>query len=266
MGKTSNSVVSSILAKPMKLLMIRFMYIALLVAFLVIGYLLGQLNSTETDTNKVAGISEQQAGTAAPQQALPDDSAPVTVSVDDDPVLGEDNAPITIIEFSDYECPFCKRSFDQMLPQLTEEYIDTGKVKLVYRDLPLPFHDPMATREAIAANCSREQGGDSTYFKYHDEIFTRTISNGNGLAEEDLTTIASDIGLNLADFSTCLDSGKYDDEIQNDLADAGVVGATGTPTYFIGKSSNDGNIQGQRIIGAQPFSVFKAIIDQELEG
>lgn len=264
MGKTSSSIVSSILAKPMKTLMTRLMYIALLIAFLVIGYLLGQLNSTSAGTNKVASTNDQQAGTVAPQQAPP--SGPVTVSVDDDPVLGEENAPITIIEFSDYECPFCKRSFDQMLPQLTEEYIDTGKVKLVYRDLPLPFHDPMATREAIAANCSREQGGDSTYFKYHDEIFTRTISNGNGLAEEDLTTIASDIGLNLADFSTCLDSGKYDEEIQNDLADASIVGATGTPTYFIGKSSSDGNIVGQIIVGAQPFSVFKAIIDQELEG
>lgn len=103
------------------------------------------------------------------------------VAYDDDPVKGDPNAPITIVEFSDYECPFCQRHFNTTHGQLVSEFIDTGKVKLIFRDLPLSFHDPVATQAAVAANCAREQGGDEAYFKYHDEYFTRTNSNGQGL-------------------------------------------------------------------------------------
>lgn len=103
-------------------------------------------------------------------------------SLDDDPVLGEKNAPITMVEFSDYECPFCKRHFSQTLPSIKSEYIDKGKVKLVYRDfIAVPGHNPAATKEGVAANCVREQGGDSAYFKFHDLIFSRTRSNGEGI-------------------------------------------------------------------------------------
>lgn len=178
--------------------------------------------------------------------------------------MGDKNAPITIIEFSDYECPFCKRHFDQTLPQLIEKYVDTGKVKIVYRDLPLPFHDPMATKEAIAANCAREQGGDSKYFQFHDQIFNRTTSNGNGLSESDLVTIATDLDLNLTSFNTCLDDPKQADEVKKDLADAAKAGATGTPSFIIGKSTSNGEINGDLVVGAQPFSTFEAII-QTLE-
>jgi protein-disulfide isomerase len=193
---------------------------------------------------------------------------PVTkgvASVDDDPVLGDANAPITIIEFSDYECPFCKRHFDQTLPQLMTEYVNTGEVKIVYRDLPLSFHEPMATKEAVAANCAREQGGDSKYFEYHDEIFTRTVSNGNGLAEADLTTIATDLGLNLSSFNSCLLDPAQVDEVKKDVADAGRAGATGTPTFVIGKSTSNGEINGDLVVGAQPFAAFQAVIDPLLQ-
>lgn len=105
----------------------------------------------------------------------------VTVSLDDDPVMGNSNAPVTMVEFSDYECPFCKRYFEQTYPQLKKDYIDTGKVKLVYRDLPLSFHEPAASVEANAANCVREQKGDEAYFKMHDLLFKNTKSNGVGV-------------------------------------------------------------------------------------
>ncbi len=180
-------------------------------------------------------------------------------SVDDDPVLGNADAPITIVEFSDYECPFCKRHFTQTLPQLKKDYIDTGKVKLVYRDLPLSFHDPMATTEAIAANCAREQGGDETYFKYHDELFKRTTSNGNGLTKDNLYQIAADLSLNSANFASCLDSEKYKDEVAKDSSDAQTAGASGTPSFIIGKSGNE--IEGELIVGAQPFFFFLTVID-----
>jgi protein-disulfide isomerase len=186
-------------------------------------------------------------------------------SIDDDPVLGDKDAPVTIIEFSDYECPFCKRHFENTFPQLIENYVDTGKVKLVFRDLPLSFHDPLATKEAVAANCAREQGGDESYFKYHDEIFTRTASNGNGLVDSDLTTIATDLGLNLSSFGSCLDDPAQAEEVKKDVADAGAAGASGTPTFVIGKSSDDGKIDGDLLVGAQPFTAFQAVIDPLLE-
>ena len=197
-------------------------------------------------------------------QAPSDNGAPIKVSVDDDPVLGDKNAKITLIDFSDYECPFCKRHFTDTYPQLKKDYIDTGKVKMVFRDLPLNFH-VNATQEAEAAECARKQGGDAVYFQYHDQIFTKTTSNGTGLALEQLPIIAKDLKLNVDQFQQCLDSGEFKNEVEKDLADAAKVGATGTPTFFIGRSTADGVIDGIKIVGAQPFSAFKAIIDEKLK-
>ncbi|MBI2021875.1 DsbA family protein [Candidatus Daviesbacteria bacterium] len=194
-----------------------------------------------------------------------DNSKPVKVALDDDPVLGDKNAPITLVEFSDYECPFCKRHFDETYPQLIKNYIDTGKVKLVYRDYPLSFHDPMATFEAIAADCSKEQGGDEAYFKFHDEIFKRTKSNGNGLSKDDVYKISDDLGLNTANLKACTEAEKYKEEVKKDLDYGSTIGVSGTPTFFIGKSAADGTVEGKPIVGAQPYSVFQSEIDSFLK-
>lgn len=185
------------------------------------------------------------------------------VSTDDDPVLGDKNAPLTLIEFSDYECPFCKRSQDQLLPELKKNYIDTSKLKLVYRDFPLSFH-ANAHKEAEAAECARSQSDDATYFKFHDQIFTRTTSNGVGLALNQLPVIARDLNLNVSQFQQCLDSGKFRDEVDKDISDGTSAGVSGTPAWFIGRSSKDGLINSRLVVGAQPFSAFKTIIDEEL--
>lgn len=251
---------------PKKLKTNQVLVVLLIVASFFLGTLWTKVQYLEK--NNSSGSSANTAGnagvTSAPQAPL-GDTGPVTVSVDDDPVLGDKKAKVTLIDFSDYECPFCKRHFEQTLPELIKKYIDTGKVKMVYRDLPLPFHDPMATTEAIAANCARDQGDDATYYKYHDEIFKRTTSNGNGLNKDNLYTIASDLGLNSDTFKTCLDSEKYKEEVQKDLADATKYGASGTPTFFIGKSTSNGQISATKIVGAQPLSQFEAIIDKELQ-
>ncbi len=223
------------------------------------------LGSFWTKIKYLEGGSNQQLAAEQQPQQPPAPSGPVKVSIDNDPILGDKNAPVTIIEFSDYECPFCKRHFEQTLPQLVKEYINTGKVKLVFRDLPLSFHDPMATTEAIAANCARAQGDDTTYFKYHDEIFKRTKSNGNGLTKDDLYKISDNLKLNTAKLKTCLDDPKQKEEVQKDLSDAGSVGASGTPAFFIGKSTEDGVIEAPITSGAQSFSVFKTIIDELLK-
>lgn len=202
---------------------------------------------------------------AAPPAAIPtEDTTPKKVSVDDDPVLGNANAKITMIEFSDYECPFCKRYFDETYELIKKEYVEKGLVKIVYRDLPLSFH-ANAHKEAQAAECVREQGGDSAYFTYHDEMFKRTTSNGTGLALDQLSVIATEIGFNGAAVQTCLDSEKYKAEVDKDLSDAAKVTASGTPTFFVGKSTSDGVILGTKLVGAQPFSAFQALIEQELK-
>lgn len=216
-------------------------------------------------TTTTAQVTPAPAENTAPAPAAPPPTESGKASVDDDPILGDKNAPVTLIEFSDYECPFCKRHFDQTYSQLKKDYIDTGKVKLVFRDLPLSFHDPMATTEAMAANCAREQGGDNAYFKYHDEIFKKTTSNGSGLTKEALYTMAADIGLNSGNFKSCLDGEKYKDEVKKDLADATTAGASGTPTFFVGKTSADGTIDGTKIVGAQPFPSFQTAIDALLK-
>ena len=208
----------------------------------------------------------QTSSPPVPAAALPEeDTGPVKVSLDDDPIIGDKNAPVTIVEFSDYECPFCKRHYDQTHLKLKKDYIDTGKVKLVFRDLPLSFHEPMATIEAIAANCAREQGGDEAYFKYHDELFKRTTSNGNGLDKDDLEKIATDLGLNSANLKSCVDDEKYKAEVESDSSEGATYGASGTPTFFIGKSSTGKEIEGTKIVGAQPYSVFQSTIDPLLK-
>ena len=183
--------------------------------------------------------------------AEPQEPSRFDVSADDDAVLGDSDAPVTIIEFSDYECPFCARFWSQTLPALKSEYIDTGKAKLVYRDLPLPFH-ANAQKAAEAAECAGDQ---DKYWDMHDKIF-----ENQAIEISDLKGYAGDLGLDTAEFNSCLDSGKHEDEVNKDYSDASKVGASGTPTFFIGNDEN-GYV---KIVGAQPFAVFQQVIDAEL--
>ena len=171
----------------------------------------------------------------------------VDVSADDDPVKGDPDAPVTIIEFSDFECPFCGRWYSSTLPQIEEQYIKTGKVKLVYRDFPLSFH-AQAQIAAEAAECADDQ---DKFWEMHDKIF----ENQPLLSEASLKQWAIEIGLDTGEFESCLSSGKHKSEIQNDLNEGQQYGVTGTPGFFV---------NGKLLVGAQPFSVFQQAIDAEL--
>jgi len=166
---------------------------------------------------------------------------------DDDAIKGDADAPVTIVEWSDYECPFCARFYDQTLSQIDEEYIKTGKVKLIYRDFPLGFH-AQAQKAAEAAECAGEQG---KYFDMHDALFDNGVTGGVSSFKQ----FAADIGLDTSEFNDCLDSGAMADEVAKDLKDGSAVGITGTPGFII---------NGKLVSGAQPFSVFKQVIDAEL--
>ena len=189
------------------------------------------------------------------KEVLTQDSNPIIITIDDDPVLWDPYAPVTIIEFSDYECPFCKKHFTQTYPQLKSDYIDKGLVKMVYRDFPLSFHDPLSTQESMAADCVREQWWDKVYFQYHDLIFQTTKSNGRWMEKSKLYELAQDVWVNAGKFKECLDSEKYKDEVQKDIADGQKYGVSWTPWFFI---------NGRELKWAVPFSSFKQIIDEEL--
>jgi len=171
------------------------------------------------------------------------------VSADDDPFLGDANAPVTIIEFSDFECPFCKRHVENVYPKIKEKYIDTGKVKYVFRDLPLGFHQN-AIPAAVAANCAREQSDDETYFAYHDKLF----ENQESLDTDTYKDHAEDLDLDMNAFEACLEQNDTA-EIEADMEEGSQYGVSGTPGFFI---------NGWQIKGAYPYEEFEKYIEQEL--
>jgi protein-disulfide isomerase len=173
----------------------------------------------------------------------------------DDPVMGSDNAPVTIVEFSDFQCPYCRSFWSDTYGQIKSQYIDTGKVRLVFRDYPLSFHDA-AKPSALAANCAFEQG---KFWEYHDTMFAEQAKQGQGTVAygaPELKKWAAQIGLDSAKFDSCLDSAKYNDEIDQDMTDGAKYGVSGTPSFFI---------NGKLMVGAQPLAAFKAAIDAALK-
>ena len=171
----------------------------------------------------------------------------------EDKKKGSADSPVVMIEFSDFQCPFCGSFYSNTLPQIKSQYIDTGKVQLVYRDFPLSFH-PEAKPGALAAECANEQG---KFWEMHDKIFENQTSMGTASYK----AWAAELGLNAEQFNSCYDSGKYNTEIDEDFSDGAAAGVSGTPTFFIGP--RDGPVQ--KVVGAQAFAAFKAAIDSALE-
>lgn len=165
----------------------------------------------------------------------------LNVSTDDDPWTGTAQAPITIIEFSDFECPYCKRSVP-ILKELLEKY--TGKLKLVYRDFPGPNHQ-QALSAAEAAQCAAEQG---RFWEYHDALFTRQTPGGGW----NFSALAEDLGLHRSPFDSCMRENRYREEVLKDLRDGLELGVTSTPTFFI---------NGRPLVGARPLADFQTILD-----
>ncbi|MBR9681512.1 MAG: DsbA family protein [Candidatus Altiarchaeota archaeon] len=183
------------------------------------------------------------------QGGLALNAAAIALLVDDDAVKGNANAPVTIVEWSDYECPFCARFYTETLGQIDELYIQTGKVKFVYRDFPLPPRThPNAQKAAEAAECAGEQ---DKYWEMHDALFDSGVSGGVTAFKQ----YAIDIGLDNIAFNSCLDSGDMAAEVAKDLQDGQAAGVGGTPSFLI---------NGQLIVGAQPFEVLQQVIEGEL--
>ncbi|MDP6642097.1 MAG: DsbA family protein [Candidatus Nanoarchaeia archaeon] len=160
-------------------------------------------------------------------------------------VKGDPNAPVTIVEYSDFECPFCGRFVQQTFPSIEQQYISTGKVKFIYKHFPLRNIHFSAQTAAEAAECANEQ---EKFWEYHDLLF----QNSPRFRENNLIDYATQVGLNIDQFQECLKSGKYKGVIEKDLRDGSAAGIRGTPGFIV---------NGQLISGAQPFSVFQQLID-----
>jgi protein-disulfide isomerase len=235
-------------------------FILIPIAF-IIGMFAGYFIRGEGITARTAAAERSAASTAAaaprptaatnqPAAAAENEARTVTryeVPIDDDPVLGPDNAPITIIEFSDYECPYCKRWHDDSFERLIETFPD--EVRFVYRDFPLTNIHPNAAPAAEAANCAHEQG---RFWDFHRKLFSTTLLN-----HQVYLSYAEELGLDQAAFDECVSSRRYKDEVIADLEWAINLGISSTPTFFI---------NGIAIVGAQPFEVFYEVITKELAG
>lgn len=215
-----------------------------LIVILAVFAFKGVFGTSSTTGNAVA-VPQPTAAAPTAGQAVP--AIDMEALMDDDAVRGDPNAPVTIVEFSDFECPFCARFYSETLGQIESQYIETGKVKLVYRDFPLSFH-PNAQKAAEAAECAGEQG---QYYAMHDLLFERGVQGG-------VTTFkayATELGLDTTAFNTCLDSGAMASEVLADFTDGQQAGIQGTPGFVI---------NGRMVSGAQPFTVFQQVIEAEL--
>lgn len=199
------------------------------------------------------GANIKDSGTKNPGAQAQGQVADVTI--DDDAVLGDMDAPVTIIEFSDYQCPFCRSFWDETLPSIIGEYVSVGKVRFVYRDFPLSSH-PLALPFAEAAECSRDQ---DKYWEMHDMIFEQqgklAAGTVNSIEIADLSAWAEDLEMNVGEFERCMEEDKYLEEIRKDFDDGVAAGVSGTPSFFI---------NGEMLRGAVPFEAFKTVIEKKL--
>lgn len=181
------------------------------------------------------------------------------ISIKGDPVMGNPNAKVTLVEFADYQCPFCGHAFHHVYLPMVEQYVKTGKVRYVIHDFPLTQIHSHAFKAAEAARCAGDQG---KYWEMHDRLF----ENQKALDEKGLVAAAQALGLDMDEFQQCLDSGKYKSEIEREIQSGIKLGVRGTPFFFIGPSGNDPDkfTATSEIDGAYPYGTFKKAIEDAL--
>lgn len=203
------------------------------------------------ELRQIRQLLEKQAKPApAPQEEQPT-RAKIT-DLSGVSMMGSKTAPLTIVEYTDYQCPFCQRFHITAFAELKKAYIDTGKVRFFSKDMPLDFH-PNAMRAAMAARCAGEQ---NKFWELRDTMG----ANPNSLDLDHIIGFAADLKLDTAKLRACIDSGKYKEPVQNDVLEAMKIGANGTPTFIVGKSVG-GGVDGELVVGAMPFQMF----DQKLK-
>jgi protein-disulfide isomerase len=214
--------------------------------------------------NELKGIRQLLEKLAGPL-AGPGQPVPTAAPVDDKVkltavtgfVLGKPDAPLTMVEFTDLQCPFCRQFHTTTFEQIKKDYIDTGKLRYISRDFPLDTIHPYAIAAARAARCAGDQG------KFWDMRHTILVNNA-ALTTDAFATFAQDLKLNASTFKSCTsDSTKFQPDMQKDLAEGTSAGISGTPSFVIGRTSPTG-LDGVRLVGAQPYAVFDAKLKELL--
>ncbi|WP_020680069.1 DsbA family protein [Marinobacterium rhizophilum] len=186
---------------------------------------------------------------------------PMQMTINGSPFLGREDAPVVLIEFTDYQCPFCRRHFSTNFPLLVKDYVETGKIKIVLKEFPLQKLHPQAVRMAMAAQCAGDQ---NRYWQMHDKLF----NNPSRKNMADMEAFAADLELDGAKFMSCMTQGDYGYQIKADF-DLGVsAGVRGTPFFFIGplnQAEPDRVMVEQYLYGAQPYSEFRRVIEAMLK-
>jgi protein-disulfide isomerase len=170
--------------------------------------------------------------------------------------IGRADAPVTLVEFSDYQCPFCKQFHTGAYTELKKNYIDTGKVRFVARDLPLEFH-PLALKAAEAARCAGDQG---KYWELRDALFAKAEPPTDDVVQKAAGGLSVDVGA----LQACIASGKYRSDVQKDASEAAALQTSGTPTFVLARTTRE-SLDGARIAGAQPFASFQTAIEELLK-
>lgn len=180
-------------------------------------------------------------GTPIPTQVATPTPAPAkpVVKLEGLTVKGKESAPITIVEYSDFQCPYCERFYSETLPSIVKDWVDTGKAKIYFKHFPLSFHQN-AQKSAEASECAKDQG---KFWEMHDKLF----DNQAALTVTDLKKYAADLKLDTAKFNTCLDGGSKAAIVNEQMAEGAANGVSGTPAFLI---------NGQLVVGAQPYAVF----------
>lgn len=219
------------------------------------------LRELETIKKELADLKAilQRQGAGQPAAAPRAAAIGANVLVTGAPFKGRADAPITLVEFSDFQCPFCSRHVTQTIPALEKDYIQTGKLKYVYRNYPIESLHPHAFKAAEAAACADEQG---RFWPLHDRLFV----NQKTLAPAQLPEHAAAVGLDGSAFQQCLASGKFASKVRKDISDALAMSMTGTPAFVIGKTvPGSATVKVESFLhGAKPYAQFKAEIDRLL--
>ena len=227
----------------------------LVIALVFFAFLSGGLWSRVRQTNKEKETEEvQQAEQQQQQPELPqvlgaEDQAEIIKNPT--AVKGAETSKVTIVEFSEYQCPYCKKYVDEAYTKIMQNY--GNQIRYIFRDYPLPFHQH-AQQAAEAARCAGDQG---KYWEYHDKLFGEQ-ENWSSLdnSKDKILEYAANLGLNKETFQACLESGKHTAAVKADFSLGQKVGVQGTPSFFI---------NGQRLVGAMPYESFEAVIKAELE-
>jgi protein-disulfide isomerase len=197
---------------------------------------------------------------ASPARAQPQPFQPVELSIEGAPFRGQPDAPVTLVEFTDYQCPFCRQHSLNTLPEIVKDYVDTGKLRYVIRELPVESRHPLAVKAAEAARCAGDQG---KYWEMHDRLFV----NQGKFQPEELKAHAQAVGLDAERFAQCLDSGEKTREVRADQSAGLRAGVRGTPAFFLGLSQpgEPGKFRAtMSLSGAKSYPEFKVAIDQLL--